>query len=278
MARTGRPPVPRVEVTCAGCAVKIQRRAAEVERNTTGIFYCSNSCPGRAGKGTRQRKGVELVCPECGKTFYRRKSGSALSTGGRRPCCSVPCAARHRDRHANQHPNVPFQITTICARCDESFEHARSNPRRFCSDVCAGNAKMRCELTCEWCGDSYEGNPNVRRFCSRPCFYAHQEANAQGSINDDGYRILCISRRFIAEHRHVMQAAIGRELTPEETVHHRNGVTLDNRPENLELWASNHPKGQRVLEQLNWARELLARYERDEPALLRLETQAAALA
>lgn len=275
MARTGRPPVPRVEVICTGCGAKIGRRAAEVERNKSGIFYCSNLCPGRVGgQGTKPRKGVTLTCPECDKNFYRRASEAGLSTGGRQPCCSIPCAARHRAKYADQNPDIPFRITSICERCGESFEHARCNPRRFCSWDCSGHAKVRCELTCEWCGEAYEGNPNIRRFCSRPCFYAYQSAQAEGSITDNGYRVVFIDGHQVPEHRHVMQAVIGRELTPEETVHHRNGVKLDNRPENLELWASNHPRGQRVLDLLDWARELLARYEPDEAALRRLEAQA----
>jgi hypothetical protein len=277
MVRTGRPPVPHVEVTCTGCGTSIKRRESEVARNTTGIFYCSNNCPGKAGKGNRPRRGGWLICPECDGRFYRRTSQLALPTDGREPCCSVGCAARHRSKHADQNPDIPFRITTICERCGKPFEHARCNPRRFCSGVCAGVAKVRCELTCEWCGETYEGNPQVRRFCSKPCFYAQQSANAQGSITDDGYRVLFIDGRQVPEHRHVMQAVVDRELTPEETVHHRNGVKLDNRPENLELWASNHPRGQRVLDLIDWAREILGRYEPDEAALRRLEAQAVAL-
>lgn len=64
-----------------------------------------------------------------------------------------------------------------------------------------------------------------------------------------------------AEHRVVMEKVIGRPLLPEETVHHRNGIRNDNRPENLELWASRHPRGQRVEDLVAFAHEILERYE-----------------
>ena len=67
----------------------------------------------------------------------------------------------------------------------------------------------------------------------------------------------------ILEHRLVMQEQIGRELRPEETVHHVNGVKDDNRIENLELWSSSHPYGQRVEDKVDWAVEMLRRYRPD---------------
>lgn len=42
-------------------------------------------------------------------------------------------------------------------------------------------------------------------------------------------------QRAIKQHRYVMEAKLGRKLSANEVVHHKNGNKTDNRPENLEL-------------------------------------------
>jgi len=42
-----------------------------------------------------------------------------------------------------------------------------------------------------------------------------------------------------------MEQALGRRLSPNETVHHKDRNRLNNTPDNLELWVSGHPSGAR---------------------------------
>lgn len=84
-----------------------------------------------------------------------------------------------------------------------------------------------------------------------------------------GYRYVPVapSERHLAggdtelgEHRLVIARFLGRALEGDEVVHHINGDRLDNRLENLELWSTAHPKGQRVDDKIQHAVAVLRRY------------------
>lgn len=74
---------------------------------------------------------------------------------------------------------------------------------------------------------------------------------------------------YVLEHLYVMSEYLGRKIDIDggENVHHRNGVKDDNNLSNLELWSRSQPSGQRVVDKLVWARQLIEQYG-DEESLL----------
>lgn len=92
----------------------------------------------------------------------------------------------------------------------------------------------------------------------------------EGSYRGGGYRSLykpnhpnSAKHGYIYEHVYVMSEHIGRPLEAHENVHHKNGDRADNHLENLELWTTKQPPGQRVEDKVAWAIELLKLYKPD---------------
>jgi hypothetical protein len=118
---------------------------------------------------------------------------------------------------------------------------------------------------CANCNESLgrdEGNRRKTEYC-RNCLKGELNPNYKGGyINGDGYRVIHVgNRKTMLEHRCVMEKWLGRKLFGDENVHHMNGDRLDNRIENLELWSTMQPSGQRVSDKIVFAKEILKRYE-----------------
>lgn len=149
--------------------------------------------------------------------------------------------------------------------------------RRTGSLVPIGTRKVRPKIPCaheqcdqdakrrDWCEVHYR--QHLRNGYTK---LARETTNLGWSINPSGYVVVkkpghseVGATGWGLEHRVVMSDHLGRPLWPDENVHHKNGDRTDNRVENLELWSRRQPPGQRVVDKLAWAREIIERYGDD---------------
>lgn len=243
--------------TCKKC----QERPAT---NVVGAARCDECRLPDPSDGRRQRaRDRNRVCRRCG--------GPPVNAGG------PPVCAEHQFDTLNR-PLIE-RTCIVCGKeyttkggnrtCPMCLHHARKHP---CPD-CGVQVDKRAEVCRQCWGKRHRGEQSAvwkgGRVTSRSNGYVQVKVPGHPAAGAAGY---------VREHILVMEKMIGRYLLPGENVHHRNGVRDDNRPANLELWLIAQPAGQRAIDLLAWAREIVAMYEPVEQRLggeneLRLESR-----
>jgi len=132
-----------------------------------------------------------------------------------------------------------------------------------------GNFAKNPICTIKDCNKKHRAKGYCQMHYRRWKMYGHPEniSSSGYSVDGNGYITLYLPNHPLAtgvgnvyEHRLVMSEHLGRLLTIDESVHHKNGNRSDNRIENLELWSKGQPAGQRVEDKVKYAIEILEQY------------------
>ncbi len=194
-----------------------------------------------------KKSGRKSRCKQCVREIYSKKNNPRIEYGIK-ACMHCKVKKEFKEFGNNRTNNDGLHVwCKICAR-KKSTEYRHRTPeawererqKRFVN----WREKLGVCLSIKIKGKKGEGYVNKQGYLSfkrkgHPC------ADKNGRVQ--------ASHLVIYEHT-------GRILKKGESVHHKNGMRLDNTIENLEVWSSSQPFGQRVEDKIKWCIEFLNEY------------------
>jgi hypothetical protein len=132
--------------------------------------------------------------------------------------CTRDCANRAKSYRRYKKNGYSANILNTCPRCNSLYQPKRYK-QKYCSISCANSAK-KIYLTIPDCLENADRKIDKNIGYVRVYAPMHREANTWG---------------YVYEHRIIAEQVIGRELLPDEVVHHINGKRWDNNPSNLQV-------------------------------------------
>lgn len=130
-----------------------------------------------------------------------------------------------------------FNIINVCPVCKRDFHpcYSRKIKGKSSFTIC-------CSFQCSW--KAKRGKPSIRKGKKFPNQSGKKHWNWKGGkfLSKEGYVYIYTPKHpfansdgYILEHRLKMEKHLGRYLTGQDIVHHKNEIKNDNRIKNLEI-------------------------------------------
>lgn len=250
------------ERTCGWCGVDISKLKSTAQ-------YCSTTHKRAAGSKRHRERNPGYHAKYADSSRARERNAQRRASRARTDC--IWCKQPMENRRGRQLMCDGCQTVGVLHRCRtclvlktlSQFGRVRGSVQISCSDCKAKeqNRRHRAKLGApeDATTDELRARWRAGRYIHKSSGYVYVLAHGHHRANRDG---------FVMEHVLVAEKRYGIPITREYTVHHRNAVRTDNRPENLDLRVGPHGVGGDVMPVLmqdpelrEQARLLLAEYD-----------------
>lgn len=202
---------------------------------------------GKVGQATvapippSRQKTIEKTCQACGGSFLVSPKKANQKT-----CSRVCGSALYFGRDGGQLVDVK------CAVCEGLFRKSIFAKKKYCSRDCSSIARRirtsssqrfrdSKKRTCVVCGTEFLPSnlwrTREQRTCGKRCSYIAQTVLAGETVSNKNGYVRVKQEDGSWRHLHILVAerSIGRRLSQNEVVHHRDGDKENNSPDNLEV-------------------------------------------